>query len=107
MAHPEWVESVKPWKNLLIGIGIPVAAITGCAAAGMLLASVLHGQDGKAQMAGAYFGALIGFFASFYGLAELLIAFFFSGGPALNRICRAAGYVSVWASAAAVILYFR
>jgi hypothetical protein len=111
MPEPELVESVhesaKPFRNLLAGIGIPLAVMASCAGAGAGLASVIVNAQPETIKAAVAFGALLGFFVSFYGIAELLIATFFSSGPGADRLCRAAGYLVVWAAAAGVLLWVR
>jgi hypothetical protein len=93
---------------LAIGIGAPVAAVAVCAALAAGLALPFAGDPGALSVAAAAgLGALFGLLASFYGIAELLVAFFFASGPALNRLCRAGGYVVFWTTAAALFLWLR
>lgn len=111
MPEPELVESIeeypKPFTNLFIGVVMPAALIGHCAAIGVLLALAFGGGEREMVLTGAYFGAMLGFLVSFYGIAELLVAFFFSSGPALNRICRAAGYAAIWSVAVSLLLWLR
>lgn len=108
VAKSEPVAYAKPLTNLLIGIGLPIAAVAVCAALGAALAQFFgYGDSPEVLSAAVGFGALIGLLASFYGLVELLVAYFFASGPALDRFCRAAGYLAVWLTAVGFILWLQ